>query len=120
MLNAHTHCKWLGLELHAAVVKHSINIVCRVARRDDYRCTWNLLVAHLDAYGTILLDCYACYARVEVNLTAALDNLSTHIGNNSRQSVGTDMRVRLVEYCLRSAVIYKTLQRSVVVASLIG
>ena len=66
-----------------------------------------------------VFDSKTRYARVEVKFATALDNLSAHVGNNSRQSVRADMWVCLVENLLCSTVIYKTLQCSVVVAALL-
>jgi hypothetical protein len=90
-----------------------------VACSDNYCSTLDTLRTNLNAYCATILYSDARYARVEVKFATALDNLATHIGNNSWQTVRADVRVRLVEYLLCSAVIYKALQCSIVVASLL-
>ena len=117
MLNSHTHSKWFRLYTHTARIKHLIYIASRMARSQHHSTRLYAISTRLHARHATILDEQSLNALRKVNLATALDNLSAYIGNNSRQTIGADMRMRLVENLLRRTMKNQTLQGTIIIAT---
>ena len=120
MLDAHPHGKGLGLDAHAAAVEQFVNIARRMACGEHHGGAFDQAVAAPHTADAALFDLQVRDAAFEAEHAARIDDRLPDVLHDARQTVGADMRMRLVEYFGRRAVEHERLQRLVIVAALLA
>ena len=120
MLDAHPHSEGFGLDAHATAVEQFVNIARRMACGEHHGGAFDQAVAAPHAADAALFDLQVRDAAFEAEHAARIDDRLPDVLHDARQTVGADMRMRLVEYFGRRAVEHERLQRLVIVAALLA
>src|SRR5574344_578863 len=98
MLKSHTYRYTFGFYVNICRCKVLVNITCRVSGGKYYRSSESLFLStikiyRLTSFNTVVMQKESCHLRSEMNLTATLKYLLSHIFYNTRQFIRTDVRM---------------------------
>ena len=113
--------KGLGLDAHAAAVEQFVNIARRMACGEHHGGAFDQACRRTTHRRCGPFRSSRSVTRLSKTEHAArIDDRLPDVLHDARQTVGADMRMRLVEYFGRRAVEHERLQRLVIVAALLA
>ena len=97
MFDTNTHSIRFSLKANTAIMQGVIYIARRVTRCNHNSLSLNHITTSNNAHNTTIFHNQLFHSLFEVHLTACRTDSIAHIGDNSRQSIRADVRMRLVQ-----------------------
>lgn len=102
MLDPYSECKSFRLQAYSLLVEHEVGVVCRMPySEDDGISVPFCAIVGANAVDALLvvggLEQEFCYFGLKMEFSAVLQDCCPHILYDTRQDVGSDMRVRFVQ-----------------------
>ena len=117
MFGPDAHRERFGFDPYSPAVQDFVDVARRVSGRENYGGPFDRRVAEADPGDFSVPDSDVGYFRPEQHLSAGVDDRLSHRGDDARQSVGADVRVRVVQDRLVGAVEAENFERLAVVAA---